>query len=243
MKAILGLVNGFVMTLNTRGGGKSPAVVGCAKRGGLRGICVLYHRCKCLYRVIFDSIKELVERWAGLVLFSLVCLTISAGAQQGCPNCSCSGQWQAELVPPTPTRIVVSQTEHSGENRYCAEVLLPELCLSGFEGIRVSGSACDNLDWGYDFWTRDTVQHKTEYIPPAVIGPCQRYWRKIENVKESQSKVYKCVSENGEELCRETRERTKYYFAKYNVTIDLSNCQCEPLPAPVAPVERREVQQ
>jgi len=38
MKAILGLVNGFVMTQNTRGGGKSPAVVGRAKRGGLRGI-------------------------------------------------------------------------------------------------------------------------------------------------------------------------------------------------------------
>jgi len=36
---ILGLVNGFVMTQNTRGGGgKSPALVGRAKRGGLRGI-------------------------------------------------------------------------------------------------------------------------------------------------------------------------------------------------------------
>ena len=41
MKAILGLMNGFVMTLNTRGG-KSLAVVGRAKRGGLRGIYVLY---------------------------------------------------------------------------------------------------------------------------------------------------------------------------------------------------------
>ena len=38
MKAILGLVNGFVMTQNTRGRGKSPVVVGRAKRGGLRGI-------------------------------------------------------------------------------------------------------------------------------------------------------------------------------------------------------------
>jgi len=37
MKMILGLVNGFVMTRNTRAG-KSLAVVGRAKRGGLRGI-------------------------------------------------------------------------------------------------------------------------------------------------------------------------------------------------------------
>jgi hypothetical protein len=37
MKAILGLVSGFVTTLNTRGD-KSPAEMGRAKRGGLRGI-------------------------------------------------------------------------------------------------------------------------------------------------------------------------------------------------------------
>ena len=37
MRAILGLVNGFVTTRNTRAG-KSLAVVGRAKRGGLRGI-------------------------------------------------------------------------------------------------------------------------------------------------------------------------------------------------------------
>lgn len=37
MKAILRLVNGLMTTRNTRAG-KSPAVVGRAKRGGLRGI-------------------------------------------------------------------------------------------------------------------------------------------------------------------------------------------------------------
>jgi hypothetical protein len=37
MKAILRLVNGLMTTLNMRGG-KSLAVVGRAKRGGLRGI-------------------------------------------------------------------------------------------------------------------------------------------------------------------------------------------------------------
>jgi len=42
MKAMLGLVNGLVTTRNTRGGGKSTAVVGRAKRGGLRWVrCVL----------------------------------------------------------------------------------------------------------------------------------------------------------------------------------------------------------
>jgi hypothetical protein len=41
MKAMLGLVNGLVTTRNTRGG-KSPAVVGRAKCGGLRWVrCVL----------------------------------------------------------------------------------------------------------------------------------------------------------------------------------------------------------
>ena len=37
MKAMLGLVNGFVTTLNTRGD-KSPAEMGRAKRGGLRWV-------------------------------------------------------------------------------------------------------------------------------------------------------------------------------------------------------------
>lgn len=113
-----------------------------------------------------------------------------------------------------------------------------ELRLAGYSWDEVAqqlGVSASTLRgyWGYDFWTRDTVQHKTECIPPAVIDPCQRYWRKTENVKESQSKVYKCVSENGEDLCRETRERIKHYFANYN------NCQCEPLPAPVAPPDDR----
>jgi hypothetical protein len=240
MKAMLGLVNGLVTTRNMLRA-KSLVAMGRAKRGGLRRTHTLYPRCKCLHRVIFNSVGALVGRKAGLLVITLLCLTISAAAQQGCPNCSCSGQWQTELVPPEPTRTVVSSTEHSGDNRYCAQVLVPALCLSGYEGIRVSGSACDNLDWGYDFWTRDTVRYKTECIPPEVVGPCQKYLRRIDNVKESQSKVYKCVSENGEELCRETRERTKYYFAKYSVTITLRDCQCEPLPAPVEPPEKASV--
>jgi hypothetical protein len=37
MKAMLGLVNGFVTTLNTRGG-KSPVATGRARRGGLRWV-------------------------------------------------------------------------------------------------------------------------------------------------------------------------------------------------------------
>lgn len=217
---------------------------GRARRGGLRWVHTLHLRCKYLHKAVLYGLGALVGRKAGLLLVTLSCLTISVSAQQGCPNCSCSGQWRTKLVPPTPERIVVAETEHSGANRYCAEVLVSELRLDGFEGIRASESACDNLDCGYDFWTRDTVQHKTERIPPEVIGPCQRYWRKIENVKESQSKVYYCVSEGGEELCRETRERSKYYFAKYNVIISLPNCRCEPLPAPVEPVDRvRVVQQ
>ena len=101
MKAILGLVNDLVTTLNTRGD-KSPAEMGRAKRGGLRRMHTLYPRCKCLHRVIFNSVGALVGRKAGLLVITLLCLTISAAAQQGCPNCSCSGQWQTELVLPEP---------------------------------------------------------------------------------------------------------------------------------------------
>jgi|YNPMSStandDraft_2_1061718.scaffolds.fasta_scaffold13253_4 hypothetical protein len=66
MKAILGLVNDLVTTLNTRGD-KSPAEMGRAKRGGLRRMHTLYPRCKCLHRVIFNSVGALVGRKAGLL--------------------------------------------------------------------------------------------------------------------------------------------------------------------------------
>ena len=66
MKAILGLVNGLMTTRNTRGD-KSPAEMGRAKRGGLRRTHTLYPRCKCLHRVIFNSVGALVGRKAGFL--------------------------------------------------------------------------------------------------------------------------------------------------------------------------------
>jgi hypothetical protein len=81
-----------------------------------------------------------------LVLSVLVCLASGVQAQQGCDNCTCVGQWQTELVPPNPETTLVDSTEHSGEHRYCVSVLIPPLCLDGFEGIRVTGSGCENLD-------------------------------------------------------------------------------------------------
>jgi hypothetical protein len=72
MKAMLGLVNGLVTTRNTRGD-KSPAEMGRAKRGGLRRTHTLYPRCKCLHRVIFNSVGALVGRKAGLLVITLLC--------------------------------------------------------------------------------------------------------------------------------------------------------------------------
>lgn len=162
-------------------------------------------------------------------------------AQGSCNNCTCEGQWVVKLEPTDPEGVVVASVEHQGENKYCALVLAGALCLSGLEGIIVSGSTCENLDWGYDFQIRYTVEFKTECLPAFVLGACQRYWRRIENVKESQAKVYECLSDGGEVLCAETRTRTKYFFVRYEVIVTIPDCTCEPVPFPVIPLPREEV--
>jgi|GEM_PF-5642722 len=204
-----------------------------ARSEGYRG---RISRAKGVQMIRQSNITMLSRCKIWLVLSIFACLAGGVGAQQGCDNCTCAAQWQTELVPPNPERIVVNATEHSGENSYCARVIIPPLCLDGFEGIRVTGSGCENLDWGYDFWIRDTIQSKRVCLPAREIGPCTRYWRRIENVIESQSKIYRCLSNNGQELCRETRERVKYFFVTYDVVIEIPGCRCVPLPIDPVPL-------
>jgi hypothetical protein len=171
----------------------------------------------------------------GTFVWTMLTLSIVVQAQQGCSDCRCSGQWQTELIPPYPERTIVASVEERGENRHCATMYLDELCLGGFEGIQVTGSGCENLDWGWDFWIRNTLQHVVTCLEQLEVGPCQSYYRRIENVREDQKKVYKCISESGSELCREERERVKYFFAKYQSVVSIPGCRCKPLPLPLAP--------
>lgn len=154
-------------------------------------------------------------------------------SQQPC-NCQCDGQWVSELIPPHPNREVVAFTEQSGENRYCEFAFLPRLCLDGFKGTRVTGSLCENLEWGWDYWLRDDIRQGTECLEPLEVSPCHRYWRRIENVRDTQTMVFKCIVDE-QELCREQRHREKFFFAKYQVSVSISDCECVPLPKPISP--------
>ncbi len=168
----------------------------------------------------------------GLV-FCLSCGFAYALDDRDC-DCACSGQWIAE--PEVVSEEVVRETKDEHANRFCENMPIPPLILLGFYGSRVTGSACEDIDWGSGFSVHDNVQLATLTLPEIRLGPCQKIFRQIQNVKITTVKTYKCVV-NGEELCRESRTRDDYVFRARLELEPIIPCDCEPSPVPEKPEE------
>ncbi len=185
-------------------------------------------------------------RWqSSLLLISLVfCFVAQSPANldiRACGDCNCPGQWEVETWARDPE--IVDSRSDTRTNRFCIIIPAEGFCITGFNGVRVEGSVCENLDCGSEFQIQDNIQI-IPYCAPAInMLPCQKVVRTIENKYVVSGKIYKCML-NGREMCRESRTRQEWFF-ELTVTVErIPNCNCVPtlipIPGPEQPEEPEE---